>query len=100
MLEALSLMSSGLDPAGLVTHVGGLGAVISATMNLPSIAGGKKLIYTHVDMPLTPIDQFESLGRTNPLYADLHKHCAAHGGLWNVEAESCLLSHFMGSHKL
>lgn len=31
MVEALEMMSKGLDPAGLVTHIGGLGAVIEAT---------------------------------------------------------------------
>lgn len=31
MVEALDLMSKGLDPAGLITHIGGLNAVIDAT---------------------------------------------------------------------
>ena len=59
MKEALAMMNEGLDPAGLVTHVGGINAVIDTTLNLPSIPGGKKLIYTHIDMPLTPIAEFE-----------------------------------------
>ena len=42
MVEALDMMSKGLDPAGLVTHIGGLGAVIEATKHLPEIPGGKK----------------------------------------------------------
>ena len=57
MIEALELMGKGLDPAGLVTHVGGIDAVIDTTLNLSQIPGGKKLIYTHVDMPLTAIDR-------------------------------------------
>src|SRR5690606_27403217 len=57
MVEALDIMSKGLDPAGLITHIGGLNAVAEATNNLPNIPGGKKLIYTHIDMPLTPITE-------------------------------------------
>ena len=93
MKEALEMMGNGLDPAGLVTHIGGINAVIETTMLLPSIPGGKKLIYTHVDLPLTPVDEFETLGATDPLFAELHRLCERHHGLWNVEAEACLLAH-------
>ena len=92
MVEALSMMSKGLDPAGLVTHIGGLGAVIEATKHLPEIPGGKKLIYTHVDMPLTPISDFAKLGETNEVYKTLAAICDKNQGLWSVEAESFLLA--------
>ncbi|MDO4948606.1 MAG: L-sorbose 1-phosphate reductase, partial [Bacteroidales bacterium] len=92
MKEALAMMGKGMDPAGLVTHVGGLNTVIDTTMNLTSIPGGKKLIYTHVDMPLTPITEFAEKGKTNPVYAELAKLCDAHNGLWNTEAERYLLA--------
>ncbi|MDO9634032.1 MAG: zinc-binding dehydrogenase [Paludibacter sp.] len=92
MVEALDLMSKGLDPAGLVTHIGGLDAVIEATNHLPEIPGGKKLIYTHIEMPLTPIADFAKLGESNPLYKKLAEICERHNGLWNVEAESYLLN--------
>ena len=91
MVEALEMMNRGLDPAGLVTHIGGINAVIDTTMNLPQIPGGKKLIYTHINMPLTPISEFEAKGKANPVYATLHKLCAANNDLWNVEAEAYLL---------
>jgi threonine dehydrogenase-like Zn-dependent dehydrogenase len=91
MNEAIAMMSQGLDPAGLITHIGGINAVIDTTMNLPTIPGGKKLIYTHIDLPLTPIADFEALGKDNPLFAELHKLCAKHNGLWNPEAEGYLL---------
>lgn len=92
MVEALSMMSKGLDPAGLATHIGGLGAVIEATKHLPEIPGGKKLIYTHVDMPLTPISDFAKLGETNEVYKTLAAICDKNQGLWSVEAESFLLA--------
>ena len=91
MKEALHLMGKGMDPAGLVTHVGGLNAVIDTTLNLPSIPGGKKLIYTHIDMPLTAIADFGKVGK--PVYDELDRICKAHQGLWSVEAENYLLSH-------
>jgi len=92
MVEALDIMSKGLDPAGLITHIGGLNAVADATNNLPNIPGGKKLIYTHIDMPLTPISDFEKLGGTNELFKELAVICSRHKGLWNVEAEAYLLA--------
>ena len=93
MKEALVMLSAGLDPAGLVTHIGGLNAVIDTTLNLPSIPGGKKLIYTHIEMPLTAIADFAEKGKASPVFARLADICAAHNGLWSVEAENYLLAH-------
>ena len=90
MKEALYYMGKGMDPAGLVTHIGGLNAVIDTTMNLPAIPGGKKLIYTHIDMPLTAIADFGKVGK--PVYDALDRICRAHNGLWSVEAENYLLA--------
>jgi threonine dehydrogenase-like Zn-dependent dehydrogenase len=92
MVEALEVMSKGLDPAGLVTHIGGLNAVADTTNNLPNIPGGKKLIYTHIDMPLTAIDDFGKLGESNDFFRELADICRRHDGLWSVEAEAFLLS--------
>jgi len=92
MVEALDMMSKGLDPAGLVTHIGGLNAVIDATCHLPEIPGGKKLIYTHIDMPLTAIADFATLGKEQPLFKVLAEICDRHQGLWSVEAEDYLLN--------
>lgn len=91
MKEALDLMAKGLDPAGLVTHIGGLNAVIDTTLNLPSIPGGKKLIYTHLEMPLTAIADFGKVGK--PVYDELDRICKAHQGLWCAEAEKYLFEH-------
>ncbi len=92
MKEALEIMSKGLDPAGLVTHIGGLNCVPEATNNLPDLPGGKKLIYTHINMPLTAIDDFAKLGEKNPLFKELAAICDRQNGLWSVEAEECLLA--------
>jgi threonine dehydrogenase-like Zn-dependent dehydrogenase len=91
MLEALDMMNKGLDPAGLITHIGGLNAVPEATLHLPEIPGGKKLIYTHLNMPLTAISDFAELGKTNEIFKELASICDKYKGLWNVEAEAFLL---------
>jgi threonine dehydrogenase-like Zn-dependent dehydrogenase len=93
MKEAIALMGRGLDPAGLVTHIGGLDAVAEATLNLPNIPGGKKLIYNHIEMPLTAIADFKEKGAKYPIFKNLHDICARNQGLWSVEAEACLLAH-------
>ncbi|GAT62491.1 zinc-binding dehydrogenase [Paludibacter jiangxiensis] len=94
MVEALEMMSKGLDPAGLVTHIGGLDAVAEATNHLPEIPGGKKLIYTHINFPLTAISEFEEKGKTDPVLKNLADICKKNKGLWSVEAESYLLSNY------
>jgi len=92
MVESLQMFRKGLDPAGLVTHIGGLNAVIDTTLNLPSIPGGKKLIYTHKDIPLTAISEFEEKGKSDPFFAKLHQICKRNHDLWSVEAEEFLLA--------
>jgi len=91
MKEALDMMVKGLDPAGLVTHIGGLDAVIDTTLRLPEIPGGKKLIYTHIDLPLTALTEFEEKSKENPVFAELHAACHKNKGLWNIEAEKIIL---------
>ncbi len=92
MVESLEMFRKGLDPAGLVTHIGGLNAVIDTTLNLPGIPGGKKLIYTHKDIPLTAISEFKEKGKSDPFFARLHEICVRNHDLWSVEAEEFLLA--------
>ncbi|MGX8679350.1 MAG: zinc-binding dehydrogenase [Sphaerochaetaceae bacterium] len=95
MVEALSMMEKGkLNPAAMITHVGGINCVPETVVNLPSIPGGKKLIYTHLTMPLTAISDFEKEGKTNPVFAELDRICKAHKNLWCAEAEKYLLSNW------
>ena len=93
MRESIQLMSGGVvTPAAMVTHVGGLNAVIETTRNLPNIPGGKKLIYTHLDMPLTAIDDFEEKGKSDPFFKDLSDIVKRNGGFWCGEAEQYVLN--------
>ena len=92
---ALVLMSKNMIlPEVMITHVGGLDAAIDTTMNLPSIPGGKKIIYPGIRLPLTAIEDFSSQ-KDNPLFAKLAACCEKHDGLWNLEAEQILLKHFV-----
>ncbi len=92
MREALALAAKGLTtPAILVTHIGGLDAAKDTTLNLPNIPGGKKLIYNHISLPLTAIEDFGEKGKTDPLFQRLAQLCGETGGLWNLQAEQYLL---------
>jgi len=93
MVTALRLMSEGrINPAVMITHIGGLDAVIPTTLNLPGIPGGKKLIYTNIDMPLTAITDFAEKGKTSETFRHLAHLVEKHNGIWNTEAESFLLT--------
>ncbi|MGE4463706.1 zinc-binding dehydrogenase [Sphaerochaeta sp.] len=94
MRESLALMEKALiNPAAMVTHIGGLPAVPEAVINLPSIPGGKKMMYTHLDFPLTALDDLAEIGKHNPLFAHLAVLVEKHNGLWNAEAEAYLMEH-------
>jgi threonine dehydrogenase-like Zn-dependent dehydrogenase len=97
MKESLTMMAQGkLNPVFMITHIGGLDAAVQATIDLDKIPGGKKLIYTHKKLPLTAIDDFQEIGKTNSFFAKLAEICGRssngrYRNLWNVEAENYLL---------
>jgi len=93
MRESLKLMTEGkINPAVMITHVGGLDAVVDTTLNLPQIPGGKKLIYTNISMPLVSLYKLGEQGKTDPFYAGLNDIVAKNDYIWNIEAEKYLLS--------
>jgi len=92
MKEALSMMEKGLlNPAAMVTHIGGLDSVSETTLNLPKIPGGKKLIYNQISMPLTAIDDIENIAVNNVFMEELAQIIAENNGLWSLKAEKWLL---------
>ncbi|MCL2360389.1 MAG: zinc-binding dehydrogenase [Defluviitaleaceae bacterium] len=94
MKEALEMSAAGkINPALLVSHIGGLDSVAETVINLPKLPGFKKLIYNEISMPLTPINDFEEKGKTDPMFKALAEICSRHNGLWSVEAEKYLLEH-------
>jgi L-sorbose 1-phosphate reductase len=93
MIESIHLMEKGtIDPAAMVTHVGGLDAAAQTTLNLPNIPGGKKLIYTNISMPLTPLTDLAEKGKTDPVLKKLGVLVEKNNGLWSAEAEKYLLA--------
>lgn len=95
MKDVVRLISENrIDPAMMITHIGGMDAVIDTTLNFPKVPGGKKLIYTHIDLPLTAIADFEEKGKEDERFGALAQIVNAHNGLWCAEAEGYLLGHF------
>lgn len=98
MRESLELTAARrINPAVMVTHIGGLDAVIDTTLNLPKIPGGKKLIYTHLTMPLTALTELRAKGEAagDARLTALADIVDAHQGLWCPEAEEYLLENFI-----
>ena len=95
LVESLKLSEAGLlNPAVMVTHVGGLDCCAEVTLNQPKLPGGKKLIYTHIEMPLTAISDFRAKAAEDPRFAGLADICEANRNLWCPEAEEYLLANW------
>ncbi|MCD8337119.1 MAG: zinc-binding dehydrogenase [Lachnospiraceae bacterium] len=98
MIESLRLTTEGrINPAVMVTHIGGLDAAAETTLNLPKIPGGKKLIYTHLTMPLTALTDLRAKGEAehDVRFTALADIVDANNGLWCPDAEEYLLSNFI-----
>ncbi|MBC7959746.1 MAG: zinc-binding dehydrogenase [Vallitaleaceae bacterium] len=94
LIISLEAMANGtINPASMITHVGGLDSVVETTLNLPKIPGGKKLVYTNISMPMTAISDFEEKGKEDATYKALAEIVNRHNGLWCLEAEQYLLNH-------
>jgi threonine dehydrogenase-like Zn-dependent dehydrogenase len=92
--DSMNYAAQGLvTPSVMVTHVGGIDSAAETTKNLPEIAGSKKLLYTHVSMPMTAIEDFAKLGEKDPYFAALAEICGRNNGLWCTEAEQYVLTH-------
>ena len=95
LVESLQLSAAGLlNPAVMVTHVGGLDCCAEVTLTQPKLSGGKKLIYTHIEMPLTAITDFRAKAAEDPRFAGLADICEANRNLWCPEAEEYLLANW------
>jgi threonine dehydrogenase-like Zn-dependent dehydrogenase len=93
MRESLKLMGEGkINPAIMITHVGGLDSVVETTLTLPQIPGGKKLIYTNISMPLVSLTNLGDLGKKDSFYAGLQKIVSKNDYIWSLEAEKYLLT--------
>lgn len=92
MIDALHLMEHNkINPAVMITHIGGIDCAADTIKNLPHIPGGKKLIYTNIALPLTALEDMAELGKENSLFHGLSEILANNNGLWCTEAENYLL---------
>lgn len=95
LLESLKMTEEKkINPAVMVTHIGGLDAVADTVLNLPAIPGGKKLIYTHINMELTAIEDFAKAGAGDSRFTCLAEIIKNNKGLWCAEAERYLLENW------
>ena len=81
------MSNGGINPAALITHIGGLDSAAAATLSLPQIPGGKKLTYTQKKMELTAIADFKKKGESDPFFAEPSDILEKHNGLWCAEGE-------------
>ena len=95
MLDIVGLIGQNrIDPAVMITHIGGMDAAADTTIRLPQIPGGKKLIYTHIRLPLTALADVEALGTEDSRFAELDRMVKENNGLWSAAAEKYLLANF------
>ena len=91
MKDAIALIENKtVNVAKIATHIMGLNHVCESILNLPKIPGGKKIVYSGKEFPVTDVSAF---GENNELEKHLKELVDAHDGLWNAEAEQYFLEH-------
>jgi hypothetical protein len=83
-----------INPSFMISHIGGLNAVPETILDLPSLPGGKKLIYNNIDMELTAIEDFPVKGQKDPRFDKLAEITKRNNNLWCDEAEKILLENW------
>jgi len=78
-----------VDLAKIATHIMGLNDVCESIMQLPQLPGGKKIVYSQKNYPITDVQNFSDGEMEQRLQAIVEKH----NGLWSAEAESFFLEH-------
>lgn len=91
-VDTIKLIETGaVDPSVMVSHILGLNDYCKTINAMAHPSGAKKLCYTHLDLPLTALEDFAEKGKTDPMFRKLAEITDAHGGLWCREAEEYLL---------
>lgn len=83
-----------IDPSIMVSHILGIDSYADTIFSMEKPNGAKKLCYNHINLPLTALEDFEELGKTDSRFAQLDKIVKAHDGLWSKDAEDYLLENF------
>ena len=74
--------------AKIATHIMGLNDVCGSILKMPELPGGKKIVYSQKNYPITDVGEFAGTGA---MEAALKEIVAKHGGLWSAEAEAYFL---------
>ena len=91
MKDAIALIENKtVNVAKIATHIMGLNHVCESILNLQKMPGGKKIVYSGKEFPVTDVSAF---GENNELEKHLKELVDAHDGLWNAEAEQYFLEH-------
>lgn len=91
MKDAIALIENKtVNVAKIATHIMGLNHVCESILNLPKMPGGKKIVYSGKEFPVTDVSAF---GENNELEKHLKELVDTHDGLWNAEAEQYFLEH-------
>lgn len=91
MKDAIALIENKtVNVAKIATHIMGLNHVCESILNLPKMPGGKKIVYSGKEFPVTDVSAF---GENNELEKHLKELVDAHDGLWNAKAEQYFLEH-------
>lgn len=77
-----------VDLAKIATHIMGLNDVCGSILKMPELPGGKKIVYSQKNYPITDVGEFAGTGA---MEAALKEIVAKHGGLWSAEAEAYFL---------
>jgi len=78
-----------VDLAKIATHIMGLNDVCQSIMQLPQLPGGKKIVYSQKNYPITDVNTFSGGAFEQTLKEIVEKH----NGLWSAEAERYFLEH-------
>ena len=78
-----------VDLAKIATHIMGLNDVCESIMQLPQLPGGKKIVYSQKNYPITDVNTFAGGEFEQTLKEIVEKH----NGLWSAEAERYFLEH-------
>ncbi len=74
--------------AKIATHVMGLNDVCESILKIPELPGGKKIVYSQKNYPITDVQEFSGSGAMEAVLKEIVER---HNGLWSQEAEAYFL---------
>ncbi len=95
MKESLTLSASNkINPSYMLTHIGGINAVPKTIINLDTFISGKIMIYPHIEMELTSIEDIVNGHVEGEVFKGLKTILKNNNEIWSKEAEKYLLDFY------